>query len=145
MKRLQKNGRVVSVVLLVSMVSLVVPYRPCLAALIGTETILGTAKAQVAREHVKEMLARKEVALALEANGISLQEAKARIDALSVEEVFAVEKRLEQLPAGGDALGTFVFAALFVFVVLLVTDIMGYTDVLCSPPCSFSLCYWLLT
>jgi len=33
------------------------------------------------------------------------------------------------LPAGGDAFATIVFASIVIFVILLVTDIMGYTDI----------------
>ena len=36
---------------------------------------------------------------------------------------------MEKLPTGGDVLVTIVFAALFVFVVLLIKDIVGYTDI----------------
>jgi hypothetical protein len=38
-------------------------------------------------------------------------------------------QKLDQLPAGGDGLGVVIGAALVVFIVLLITDILGYTDV----------------
>jgi hypothetical protein len=129
MKRLRERTRSVSLVLVFSVLSLGIPYQSCLAALVGTGTIVETAHGKVVRERVKEVLSRKEVRAALKARGISLQEANARVDALNAEEVSVLEKKLEQLPAGGDALGTIVFAGLFVFIVLLVTDILGYTDV----------------
>ena len=129
MRRLRKRIRPVSVVVVISMLLLAIPYQPCAAALIGTETILDTARGQEARENINEILAREDVQVVLKARGIRPEEAKARVDALTAEEVIALEKRLEQLPAGGDALGTVIFAFLFVFVVLLVTDILGYTDV----------------
>jgi len=109
--------------------SLTVPYQPCLAALIGTETILDVAKGHQARHNINQILAREDVQMVLRAQGISPEEAKARVNALSDAEVVTLEKKLEQLPAGGDSLGTLVFGILFVFVVLLVTDILGYTDV----------------
>ena len=37
--------------------------------------------------------------------------------------------KLRELPAGGNAVGAFIGAALIVFLVLLLTDILGYTDV----------------
>jgi hypothetical protein len=36
---------------------------------------------------------------------------------------------MDQLPAGGDAVGVLIGASLFVFIVLLITDILGFTDV----------------
>ena len=36
---------------------------------------------------------------------------------------------IDPLPAGGDALGVILGVALIVFLVLLITDIMGYTDI----------------
>lgn len=129
MRKFRIVANPVSLIMIISMFFLVVPCEPCAAALVGTERILDTTKTQEVRQHVKEMLARENVKRGLENWGVDLQEAQARVDALTAEEVTALEKRLQQLPAGGDALGTIVFAALFVFVVLLITDILGHTDV----------------
>lgn len=61
--------------------------------------------------------------------GLDKAMAKARVDGLTDEEVARVVQRLDQLPAGGDAFGAVIFSAVFIFLVLLVTDIMGFTDV----------------
>jgi len=111
------------------MLLLVVPYQPCLAALIGTETVVDAARGREARQDINRILAREDVQKALRAQGISAEEAKARVNALSDAEVVSLSEKLDQLPVGGGALGTIVFAVLFVFVVLLVTDILGYNDV----------------
>ena len=129
MNMLRQTVKPVSVVLIVSMLLLVVPYQPCLAALIGTETVLDAARGQEARQNITRILARKDVQRVFRMQGISPEEAKARVNALSDAEVVALEKRIDQLPAGGDGLGTILFAIVFVFLVLLVTDILGYTDV----------------
>ena len=52
-------------------------------------------------------------------------EARKRIAALSDEEVAAISSRIDALPAGGEIVG----ALLFVFVLLLVTDILGFTKI----------------
>ncbi len=119
----------VSVVVIISLLSLVVPCQPCLAALIGTETILDVARGEEARQNISRILEREDVQRMIRAYGIRPEEAKARVNALSDAEVVALKEKLDQLPAGGDGLGTLVFALVFVFVVLLVTDILGYTDV----------------
>jgi hypothetical protein len=60
---------------------------------------------------------------------IDPREAKNRIDSLTDEEAQFVADQLERLPAGGDFLVTFLVVVFLVFVILLVTDIAGYTDI----------------
>lgn len=129
MNTLRQMMKPVSVVLVVSMMMVLAPFQPCMAALIGTETVLDAARGQEARQNIARILAREDVQRVFTMHGISPEEAKARVNALSDAEVMVLEKRLDQLPAGADSLGTVVFALLFVFVVLLITDILGYTDV----------------
>jgi hypothetical protein len=105
------------------------PYQSALAALINTETILAENQSQEARDYLKQLMAREDVRSALIAQGIDPMEAEARIASLSDSEVIAVVDEIEQLPAGGSALGIIVGAVLIVFLVLLATDILGYTDV----------------
>ena len=61
--------------------------------------------------------------------GINPEEAKARVDSLTDEEIEEIASRMDQLPAGGGALGVIAGAALIIFIVLLLTDILGFTDV----------------
>jgi hypothetical protein len=129
MKTLHKTMKPVSIILIICIVSLSVPFQPCLAALIGTETILNETKGHQARYNIGQILGREEVQMALKVQGISPREAKARVDALTDAELLALEKKLDQLPAGGDGFSTFVIALVFVFIILLATDIAGYTDV----------------
>jgi hypothetical protein len=60
--------------------------------------------------------------------GIDPQEAQARIDSLSDAEVNDIVDKLDQLPAGG-VLGTILIISFLVFLILLLTDIAGYTDI----------------
>lgn len=129
MKTLRKKAKPVSVLVVISMMMLFTPNPSCLAAMIGTESVLDSARANQARQHINLILEREDVQKALRAQAVSAQEAKARVDALSDAEVVNLAAKLDQAPAGGDALGAILFAALFIFIVLLVTDIVGYTDV----------------
>jgi hypothetical protein len=54
---------------------------------------------------------------------------QARVDSLTDQEVHSLAGKLDELPAGGDGLGTVLGIALIVFLVLLFTDIMGWTSV----------------
>lgn len=53
------------------------------------------------RERLKALVARPEVARKLQALGVVPEEARARIDALTDEEVNALAARIEAAPAGG--------------------------------------------
>ena len=129
MKIIQHTAKPVSVFLAIFLFLAAVPYQPALAAMIDTETALDAARAQEGRQCLRAVLARKDVKNVLTAGGIDPEEAKARIDALSDGEVVRLAERIEQLHSGGDGLGAVLGAALIVFLVLLVTDILGYTDV----------------
>jgi len=74
-------------------------------------------------------MAREEIQAALARQGIDPQEAQARAESLSDAEAVRLAGAIESLPAGGSSLGLIVGAILLVFIVLLITDIMGYTDV----------------
>jgi hypothetical protein len=113
----------------VMMLLIATPYQAAIAALINTETVLAENQSQEARDYLKQLMAREDVRSALSAQGIDLLEAEARIASLSDSEVIAVVDEIEQLPAGGNAVGIIVGAVLIVFLVLLVTDILEYTDI----------------
>jgi len=53
------------------------------------------------RDRVKSMLERPELAAQLEKMGVSAADAKARVDAMTPEEVSQLAGRLDQLVAGG--------------------------------------------
>ena len=74
-------------------------------------------------------LNRSEVQKHLVAWGVNPEEANTRVDSLTDQEIDKIATQIDQLPAGGDALGTIVGAALLIFIVLLITDILGFTDV----------------
>ena len=111
------------------MLLLSLPHKSAFAGMIGTETVLDATRSQEARDYLNRILAREDVRASLIAQGIDPLEAKARVDSLSDAEVVSLADQIEELPAGGSALGIVVGALLIVFLVLLITDILGYTDV----------------
>lgn len=129
MKNIRIFLKPVGLFLAVFMVILSGPYQSATAALIGTESVVNTDRAQNAREYLKSLLARQDVRNALESQGIDPREAKNRIDSLTDEEATLVADQLQELPAGGSFFTTLLIVALIVFLVLLVTDITGYTDI----------------
>ena len=99
------------------------------AALIGTEQVAtsqGLPAEGVARAHVLATLERADVVQGLQARGVDPQQVRARVDALSDAEVAQLSQQLDSAPAGAsDILGVIVT----IFVVLLITDILGFTKV----------------
>ena len=126
---IRKNAKAISVFLAVCILLLSVPYRPASAAIIETETMIDLGRAQEARDHVNSILAREDVKAAFIAQGINPLEAKARVDTLSNAEIINLADQIDQLPAGGSTLETVLIVLLIVFLVLLFTDLMGWTDI----------------
>ena len=129
MRSIRRYTQTIGIVMAVMMLLIASPYQAAIAALINTETVLAENQSQEARDYLKQLMAREDVRSALSAQGIDPQEAEARIASLSDSEVISVVDEIEQLPAGGNAVGIIVGAVLIVFLVLLVTDILGYTDI----------------
>jgi hypothetical protein len=86
-------------------------------------------RGQSARDYLNSLLVREEIQSALVSQGIDPQKAKARIDSLSDTEVNDIVNKLNQLPAGSGAIETLILVVFLVFLILLITDIAGYTDV----------------
>lgn len=117
--------RMTSRLLLASFLSLVLPVQSAYAGIVATDKVAASAQADSERERIRSYLARDDVRAALQERGIDDMAAHARVSALTDDEVRQLAGKLDQLPAGGDIVGT-----LFtVFVILLVTDILGYTKV----------------
>ena len=95
------------------------------AAVISTEESLASPASVAQRERVSSFLQRSDVQQALQSHGVANDAAVLRVQAMSDAEVAQLADRIDQAPAGGDILGV-----LFtVFIVLLVTDILGLTKV----------------
>jgi len=99
------------------------------AAMIGTESIIKVDRGQNPRDYLNNLLARKEIQAALISQGIDPQEAQDRIINLSDDEIGKFVQEMDQLHAGGGFLETFIVIVFLIFLILLVTDISGYTDV----------------
>lgn len=107
----------------------VVPVPAAQARMISTQALAAGAAADDARARIEAMLERGEVRAQLVALGVDPQIAHDRVTALSDDEARSLARHIDSLPAGGSTLGLIVGVGLFVFLVLLATDILGFTDV----------------
>ena len=106
-----------------------VPWSAPRAALVGTDAVIDTLSVERDRQTVLGFLDRQEVVDQFRSLGLSPEEAKDRVAAMSDGELRQIAGQIDQLPAGQSALGVIVGAALIIFIVLLITDIFGLTDV----------------
>ncbi len=116
--------RLIASVLIVSTTCLGLPMT-AQAGIVPTEDALDAATASSARERVTSFLQREDVAAAIKAQGVQGQAALERVNAMTDAEVAQLAQRIDRAPVGADVLGL-----LFtVFIILLVTDILGLTKV----------------
>jgi hypothetical protein len=109
-------------------------FRRCVAALLivgllvpyGAHAGLVATDAALDHQRVGQFLARAEVHRELRARGVDPAQARERAAALTDAEVAQIVSNIDQLPAGGVGI---IGAILIVFLVLLLTDILGYTKV----------------
>ena len=117
---LAKLRRVIASLLVVSIAGLGLPL-PVHAGMVGTDAALAWAE----RDRIATFLEREDVREQLISQGASPSDVKARVAALTDEEAAQLAAHMDSMPAGGDVLGVL----LIVFLVLLLTDIMGFTKV----------------
>ena len=99
------------------------------AAMISAEQVAGSALsvgAEQDRARIISTLSREDVQAALVARGIDPAQAKDRVAALTDEEASQMASQLDTAAAGGDGI---VGAIVLVFLVLLLTDILGFTKI----------------
>jgi hypothetical protein len=96
------------------------------ASMVSTEQVVSASAAQQNRAKIAATFDRADVQAELAKMGVTAEEAKARVAALTDAETVSIAQRVDTIPAGGDGI---IGALIFIFVVLLVTDILGLTKV----------------
>ena len=129
MMRFNLLGRSMVRLMAVVMVMVSMPIGYAQAGMVTTDQVLDAAQLEETREMVIEFLAREDVREQMEMLGVDPDEASARAANMTDSEVMQIAGQLEQLPAGQDAVGTIVGVILVIFLVLLLTDLLGLTNV----------------
>ena len=126
---IRKTVKPTSICMAVIMLMIFAPVHSVLAAMVGTETVIDSARGQEARDLIHKVLAREDVQAALNEHGIDPMEAKARIDSLTDEEVIRIADQIDQLPEGAGAAGFLIVALLVLIFVLIILDVSGTADI----------------
>lgn len=125
MEKIRRLTKPVSHLVVLGLLALSLHLPAAHAGLVGTDAVVNAAQAEQSRERLTDALNRADVKQQLVVRGVDPAQVQARLDSLTDEEVQTLSAKLDQLPAGGDALGVLVF----IFIVLLITDILGLTNV----------------
>ena len=126
---LRRYSRFVALPLAALMIAVTMPVGAAQAALVGTDQVIDRSETAADRERVVAFLAREDVRRDMLAMGVNPDEATARVAVMTDAEVRQLAARIDTLPAGQGVAEALISAALIIFIVLLITDLMGVTDV----------------
>ena len=119
----------IAVCLTAALMTVSLPPGQAQAGMVTTDRVVQSMAAEQNRDRIRAFLAREDVRGQLEAWGVDAAEAARRADGLTDVEITRIVDELDQLPAGQDAAVAIVSAGLVIFLVLVLTDLLGYTDV----------------
>ncbi len=129
MRRLQFLTKALALPLMLALVLSSWPLGTARAALVTTEAAIARSEVATDRARVEAFVQRDDVRAQMVALGVDPLEASRRVAALSDDEVRTIAGHLDELPAGEGAVGALIGAAVFIFLVLLITDLLGLTNV----------------
>ena len=96
------------------------------AGIVSSSDIVAAEQMQLDRNQVRTWLAKQDVQDQLIAMGVDVTAAQARVDTMSEQEVQQLATKMDEMPAGAGFVETLVLA----FLVLVVLEVTGVTDVL---------------
>ena len=129
MDAVRRLRRGVALLVATAMLIVSMPLGAARAVLVSTEQMLESQAGAAERARVLGFLQREDVRAQMVTLGVDPDEAAARVAALSDDQVREIAGRLDQLPAGQSAVAAVVGAILIIFLVLLVTDLLGLTNI----------------
>lgn len=125
MKLFRRLTKPVSHLVVLGLLALSLHLPAAHAGMVGTEAVVNAAQTQQNRDRLHSALSRDDVQTQLLARGVDPAQVQARLDSLTDEEMQTLATNMDQLPAGGGVVG----ALVLIFLVLLVTDLLGLTNV----------------
>lgn len=115
--------RVLTLLLSLSLIGL--SCGPAQAAMISNHQILNTAAPDNEKNALLQTLARADVQAQMSKLGVDSADIVSRVNQMTQQEIAQLNQKMADLPAGSGVLGVI----LVVFIVLVITDIIGATNV----------------
>lgn len=119
---IQKTIRPASIYALILFVSISTFCQSASAAMIGTQAFLESNHRQEIRAYLHTLILREHIQEMLVSQGISPQEARARIESLTDDEIDHISDQLAAQPAGGNAWGFVVIVGAVILILILVIE-----------------------
>ena len=113
------------IAVLLSLLLALMPLLPAQAAMIGNEQIINQSQSQQTRGSLQQLLAQDTARQQLQAWGVNPEQIQNRIDSLTDSELARINQQVDTLDAGGNVLGIL----LVIFIVFVITDVIGATDI----------------
>lgn len=126
---LRRHSRIIAMPLIALMMAIAMPLGAAQAALVGTEQLIAPSDSDADRARVAAFIARDDVRAQMRSMGVDPDEAAARVAVMSDVEIQRIAAKIDEMPAGQSAVGAVVGAVVLIFVILLITDLLGLTDV----------------
>lgn len=120
----RRLGKIVPVLSILALMS--IHMAPLQAAMVDNDQLIAQTQHDITKQEVLSNLDRQDVQDQLVAMGVDVNDAKQRIAQMNDQELAQIAQDFEQMPAGS---GGIIGALLVVFIVLVVTDMLGATDV----------------
>lgn len=111
--------------ILLSLLLALTPLIPAQAAMIGNEQIINQHSQGQTRDSLQQLLDQQSARQQLQSLGVSPDQIKSRIDSLTDSELARINRHVDTLDAGGNILGIL----LVIFIVFVITDVIGATDI----------------
>ncbi len=130
MRFFRESCRFLCLPLVVLMLLASAPLSSVHAALISTDQVIaGPAAGLADHDKIVSFLQQQPVRDQILAMGVEPAEVEARLATLSPAELSQLSDRIDQMPAGQSTAGVIVGGIVIVFLVLLLTDLLGLTDI----------------
>lgn len=126
---LRRYSRFIALPLVALMMAVSMPLGVSQAALVGTEQVVDPSQADTNRQRVAAFIARDDVRAELRKMGVDAAEAERRVAVMSDIEIQRIATKIDASPAGQSAVGAVIGAIVTIFIILLITDLLGLTDI----------------
>ena len=114
-----------SFAIFLSILMALTPVLPAQAALIGNDQIINQGLSNQTRAGLQQLLEKETLQQQLQEWGVNPDQIKSRIARLTDAELVRINQQINDLHAGGDVIGIL----LIIFLVFVITDIFGATDI----------------
>jgi hypothetical protein len=95
------------------------------AAMISNDLVINQTQHGSAKAELIQTINRSDVKQRLLNMGVTPSDIENRINLMTHEEITQLNQQIDELPAGGDLLGVI----LIIFIVFVITDVIGATDI----------------